>query len=128
MGLRKRSAEHCKVLTENENKATIDGAVTGDDAVARHLLFGHAEIRAPMLNEHVELFKGINVQQKINSLPRRQFSLLVLSRYPLLTTAHPGRCTLFFQLADDVLHRLPRYSFVLAAIGRRMIILQAQGR
>ena len=77
MGLAERTAEHGEILTEDKHLATVDGAVTGDDAVAK-ISFLLAQTTAPADFEDIELFKGTIVQQQIEPLPRGQLALLVL--------------------------------------------------
>jgi hypothetical protein len=57
-----------------------------------------------VLDEHVEFFKGILVEQERDPLPRRQFSLGVLRRNALLSAASPRLSTTTFQLIENVLH------------------------
>ena len=46
----------------------------GDDTVTGHFLVGHSEVEAAMLDELVELFEGILVEQELDALPRRQLA------------------------------------------------------
>jgi hypothetical protein len=45
------------ILGEHKSLAAVDGAPSGDDAVARHLGFLHAEFHRAMFDEHVELLE-----------------------------------------------------------------------
>ncbi len=57
MGLGQRTPEHGEILGEHKGLAAVDGAPTGDDAVARHLGLFHAEFDRAVLDKHVELLE-----------------------------------------------------------------------
>jgi hypothetical protein len=76
--LGQRAAEDGEVLGEDEDRAAVDGAPAGHDAVARDLLPGHAEVRRPVLDEHVELLERAVVEEEVDALPRGQLAALVL--------------------------------------------------
>ncbi len=78
MGLRQRAAEDREVLGEDVHQAPIDPAVAGDDAVARILLLGEAELGGPVGDEAVQLDEAPLIEQQIEPLPRGELSLLVL--------------------------------------------------
>ena len=107
MGGGQRAAEDGEVLGEDEDPAAVHQAVPGDDAVARHPVFVHAEIGAVMFDEHVPFFEGPFVQQQIQPLPRRQFALTVLGVDPGLAAAHPGPGAHVLQALKNVLHGNP---------------------
>src|SRR4029078_6400841 len=83
-------AEDSKVLREDIDEPPVDAAVAGHDAVARHLLLGHAEVETAVLAEPVQLFEGVGIEQDLDALARGELAFAVL---PLLTleTAAQGR-------------------------------------
>jgi hypothetical protein len=87
VGPRQAAAEHREVLGEDVDDLAVDRAPAGDHPVAGHLLLGHAELHAPVLDEHVELLERALVQQQVDPLARRQLALGVLGRHPLLAAA-----------------------------------------
>src|SRR4029077_398967 len=89
---------------ENEDEPAVDRAVAGDDAVARDLLFGHPEIAAAMLDEHIPFLEGIGVEQSPQPLARGQLAFLVLRLDPARAAAGAGRRPLLFQPPEDVIH------------------------
>ena len=85
--LRQRAAEHGEILAINEHQAAVDGAITGDHAVAGNALVLHAKIGAAVLDEDVPLLKTVIVKQNLNALARGQFALGMLRLNTLLATA-----------------------------------------
>ena len=75
---RQRAAEHGEVLREHADRAAVDGAVPGDDAVAEDLLLLHAEVGAAMRDEPVELDEAALVEQRLDALARGELAGLVL--------------------------------------------------
>jgi hypothetical protein len=98
------AAEHGEVLAEGEGQAAVDHAVAGDDAVARDLLVGHAEVGTAVLDEHVPFLEGAFVEQQFEPLARGELALLVLRVDALLATAQAGLGALFFEHLLDVVH------------------------
>ena len=88
--LRKRSAEHGKILREHVDQAAFDQSVSGDEAVAGRALFLHAEIAAVVHHELVEFLEGAFIQQQFDSLARAQLAFLVLAFAPLGSAALLG--------------------------------------
>ena len=78
MRLAERSAEHGKVLAENEDQPPVHGAIAGDDAVARDLVRVDAEIVAAVLDEHVPFLEGTGVEQELEPLARGQLAAAML--------------------------------------------------
>ena len=111
MGFRQRTAEDSEVLREDEDQTAVDGTVTDDDTVTRGLFrLIHTEIGTAVLLEHVPFFEGLRVEQQLDAFAGGQLALLVLAVDTLLATAEAGQFALFFQLADDVVHRkLPKW-------------------
>src|SRR6185437_4553765 len=104
MGLGERAAEDGEILAEDEDEAAVDRAIAGDDAIARYLLLGHAEIRRAMLDEHVPFLEAAGIEQHVEPLARRQLALAVLRRYALRPAAGPCRRPLLIELPQNVLH------------------------
>jgi hypothetical protein len=72
----------------------------GDHAVAGHLLLGHAEVGAAVLDEHVPFLEGALVQQQLQPLARGELALGVL-RVDAAAGRHPGaRPRAFFPAAQ----------------------------
>ena len=69
------AAEHCEVLAEDEDGPAEHRAAAGDDAVARHLLLRHPEVRAGVLGERVILDKGADVAQQLDALSSGELTL-----------------------------------------------------
>ena len=88
--LGQRAAEHGEVLGEDEDRAAVDGAPAGDDAVAGDLDLLHAEIARAVLDEHVELLEGALVEQKLDALAGRQLAAAVLRLDALFAAAEAG--------------------------------------
>jgi len=63
----------------SEDQPPIDAAMARDEAVAGRALVVHAEIRAAMADEFVELLEGALVEEQVDALARAEFSLLVLA-------------------------------------------------
>ena len=105
MRLRERAAEHGEVLAEDEDQPAVDGALAGHHAVARHLLLGHAELGAAVLDEHVGLLERVRVEQELDPLAGGELAALVLRLDPPLAAAQPGRRALGIELIEDLLHR-----------------------
>ena len=101
---RERAAEHGEVLAEDEDQAAVDRAVAGDHAVAGHLLLGHAEIAAAMLDEHVPFLEGAGIEQHLDALARGELALGVLGLDALLAAAGARGRALLFELLEDFLH------------------------
>ena len=90
MRLRQRAAEHREILGEQKDRAAVDGAPAGDDAVAGDLLLLHAEIGGAMLDEHVELLERAFIEKNLDTLARGQLAALVLRVDAGLAAAHAG--------------------------------------
>jgi hypothetical protein len=58
-----------------------------------------------MFLEHVPFFEGTRIEQQFDALAGAQLALGVLAVDALLATAEAGHFTLFFQLANDVVHK-----------------------
>ncbi len=116
--LGERAAEDREVLAEDEHQPAVDRAVAGDDAVARDLLVGHAEVRAAVLDEHVPFLEGARVEQQLDALARGELALRVLRVDALLAAAQARRGALVVELLDDVVHRSPSFPYFASASNR----------
>src|SRR6185369_12393559 len=79
VGFGERPAEDGEVLGEDEDEASFDAAVTGDEAVAKDLLLVHAEVGAAMRDELVGLLEGAFVEQELDALARRHLTFFMLA-------------------------------------------------
>jgi hypothetical protein len=77
--LGERPAEHREVLREQEDRAPVDRPVAGDDAVAQHLVLGHAEVGAAVRDQLVHLDEAARVAQEVDPLAGRQLAGLMLA-------------------------------------------------
>ena len=83
----KRACRNGEVLCKNINKATIDCTVTGNNAVAKIMLFVHTEVCTTVLNEHIEFFETTLIEELCYSLARCVFASGVLLLDSLFATA-----------------------------------------
>ncbi len=104
MGLRHRTTQNGEVLREHVDHTAIDRAPTGDNAVTCRLVLFHAELGAAVRLEHVELFKAVFVQQKVDPFARSQFALLVLTVDPALPPAQTGLAAAVFEFLENIFH------------------------
>ena len=77
-GLAQGTAKHGKVLSVDVDDAAVDGAVTGDDAVAEVLLLVETEVNGAMGHEHVSLFEAAFVEQDGDALAGRHLAFGML--------------------------------------------------
>src|SRR6266478_85398 len=80
IGFGERAAEDGEVLRENVDQAAVDAAESGDEAVASRTLLVHAEIRAAVAHEFVQLFESVFVEEKIDALARGELAGFVFAR------------------------------------------------
>jgi hypothetical protein len=104
MGLGQRAAEHGEILGEDIDLAAVDRAPAGDDAVACHLLLGHAEIDGAVGDIHVVFFKRAFVEQHLDALACRQLALGMLGVDALLPAAKTRLVTAFFNFTRMCSH------------------------
>src|SRR5262249_9249907 len=78
VGLRKRPAEHRKILREDVGKPPVDTAISADDAVARDDLAVHAEILAAVGDQLVEFLERTFIEQQFYALAGGELAFLVL--------------------------------------------------
>ena len=118
MAFRYGAAEHGEILRKDIDKAAVDGARTGDDAVTRDHVIGHAEIDAVMLDIHVCFFERTFIEKDLKPLARGQLALGVLGIDALLPAAHLGGCAALFHFCDIGGHS-PGGPFATAESGNR---------
>jgi len=63
----------------------------------------HPEIRAAVLDEHIEFFEAARVEETFETLPRGEFAFLVLGVYALLAATEPGGGPALYEFIDPVL-------------------------
>ena len=76
--LAERAAEDREVLAEHADRAAVDRAVAGDDAVAVGPVLLQAEVRRAVPGERVELDEGALVEQHLDALAGGLLALGVL--------------------------------------------------
>src|ERR1700737_3203764 len=103
--LAERAAEDREILAEDKDQTAVDGTVAGDDPVTGDLVLVDAEIMAAMLDEHVPFLEGIGVEQELEPLARGELATAMLGLDAAGATARTGRRPLFFQPAENVVHR-----------------------
>ena len=103
--LTEAAARDREVLCVGVDQTAVDRTVARDNAVTRHVLLVHAEVRAAVLDEHIELDERILVKELLEALARRVFSLSML----FLNAS--GATT----LTDVLLHRVHLSDFFLNA-------------
>ncbi len=104
VGLRQRTAEHGEILAEYEDHPAIDGAVAGDDAIARRAGVGHAKVVAAMLDEHIPFFEAARIEQHFDALAGAELAALMLGVNPALPAAKTGSSAFLVQLVNNVMH------------------------
>src|SRR5512133_3197405 len=76
--LTQAAAEDCHVLAEDAYRPSVDGAETGDNAVAVGSPLLHTEGRRAMPSEFVQLGEGVGIEQELDTLASCPFSFRVL--------------------------------------------------
>src|SRR5690606_21525450 len=104
MRLGQAAAEDREVLAEDEDEPAVDRAVSGDDAVAGHLLIRHAEIRRAVLDEHVPLLEAVGIEQDVDTLARGQLAAFVLRVDPALSATEPCALAHLLEPEQHFLH------------------------
>ena len=89
-----------EVLGKHEHKPSVYCALSGHDSVAVGVRSIHSEVGASVLDEHVELFETAGIQQKGETLARRQLALRVLGVDTFLPATEPGFFAPFDQFFD----------------------------
>src|SRR5262249_16129324 len=96
-------AEYGEVLSEHEDRSTMDPAGTGDDTVARCTLVRHGEVVALVNNQLVELQEGPGVEQDVETLAGGLLAGLVLATNPLLAAGQLGLRVAATELIEAIL-------------------------
>ena len=107
MALAERAAEHGEILAEHEHQPAVDRARSGDDAVAGEMLLVHAEFGTIMLDEHVEFFETMLVEEDVQPLARGQPTLRMLRLYALQSAAQAGLGASLIEHLEGRGHRSP---------------------
>ena len=107
MRLRQRAAEHGEVLGEQEDRAAVNRAPAGDDAVAGELGLLHAEIGGAVLDEGIELLERAFVEEDLDALARGQLAASVLRLDAGLAAALAGDLAAAFEFDKHVFHGHP---------------------
>ena len=107
MGFRHRPAQNGEILAEDIDHAAIDGAPSGDNAIAGVLGFLHVKVGAAVGDEHVEFFERPFVQQEFDAFAGAELALGVLGRDAAGAAAGAGNLAAVLKLLQDVLHRVP---------------------
>ena len=106
MRLGQRAAEHGEIFGKGEHRPAVNGAPSGDHAVAGNSGLLHAELGRAVLDEHVELLERPLVHEKFQTLARGQFAALVLCVDAGFAPAGTRALPALFELFENVLHRL----------------------
>ncbi len=102
VGFAEGTAEDREVLGKDIDQAAVDAAVSGNDAVAGKLLFGHAEVETAVFDELVEFFEGVLVEKNGDALARRHFAVGLLPIEPVLSAAQFCSAVALGELLDAV--------------------------
>ncbi len=97
---RERAAKDGEVLRIDEDRTAVDGAIAGDESIARDALLVHVEIGGAMGDELVGLFEGSWVQQELDTLARGEFAGAVLAFAALNATSFFGQGVATFQFSE----------------------------
>ena len=107
VGLRQRAAEDGEVLREGVDRAAVDAAGAGDDAVAgnrRRLV--HPEVAAAVRDELVGLLERAGIEQEVDALARRQLAGVVLLLEAVFAAAELGAALEILEMFDRI-HVMP---------------------
>src|SRR5690606_37881271 len=105
MGLGQRTAEDGEILAEDIDLAAVDGAPAGHHAIAGDLLFGHAEVRRAVRDEHVEFVKRAFVEQHLDALAGSKLAFRVLRIDAALAAAKARLLAALLQLFQNGPHQ-----------------------
>ena len=118
VGLRERAAEDGEVLGEGVDRASLDAAGAGDDAVAGHDLLVHPEVEAAVGDELVDLVEGAGIEEQIDPLARRELAGVVLPLQPIVAAAALGAALEVREMVHEQVRRSGRYTFTLCAFSQ----------
>ncbi len=120
MRFRQRAAENGEILGEDKDRAAVDRAPAGHDAVAGDFLSGHAEIGGAVLDEHVELLERTFVEEDLDALAGGELAFLVLCVDAGLAAAGARDGAAALEFVQHFLHRgSPRKAISTAVLARR---------
>src|SRR6266550_6818742 len=91
VGFGERAAENREVLSEGKDKASVNAAVSGDEAVAIIFLFRKPKFICAMGYEAVRFLEGAFVEKKFDALTRRHLAFFVLALAALFAAAFLGK-------------------------------------
>ena len=112
--LAEAAAEDGEVLGEHADRAAVDRAVAGDDAVAVGAVVGQVEVVGAVPRERVDLDEGALVEQHVDPLARGRLAAGVLLLDRLLAGRVRGRLAARLEVGD-----LARGG--LRVVGRRLV-------
>ena len=97
-----------EILARQVNQPSLDAGASGDHAVGRQFLSGHAELRLAVRRKQPDLEEAAAVRQFVDSLAGRQFALFVLLGDALGAAALHQVVALLLQTLDTLLHGCSR--------------------
>ncbi len=100
VGLGERPAEHREVLGKGVDRAAVDAASPGNDAVAGHQLFRHAEVLTTVGDQLVDFFEGVGVEEKIDPLARGELAGRVLTLQSIVAASELGATFEVFEMFE----------------------------
>ncbi len=77
-------------MRENVHQAAVNATKACHESIAGRTLLLHAEIRAAMAHEFVELFESVFIEQKMNALARGELACFMFALAALRTAARFG--------------------------------------
>ena len=89
-----------KSCAKTKTVRPVDGAVAGDEAVARNALLVHAEVGGAVGDELVGLLEGAVVEQQLDTLARRELACLVLALAAFRAPGFFGQGVAAFQFSN----------------------------
>ena len=98
--LAQRAAEHGEVLAVHAHRPAVDGAETGDHAIAVGTVGLHPEVVRPVPGQFVELGEGARVEQPVDPLARGHLALGVLAFHGPLRAGVNGLLPALLQDGD----------------------------
>ena len=89
-GFGKRTSRYGKILRKHVHEPAVYRTLSGNDSVTVEFRLFHTEIRATVLDEHVEFLETSFVKKHCYSFAGREFAFGVLGVDSFLTAAHAG--------------------------------------
>ncbi len=100
MDLAQRAAKDGEILGEDVDQTALDGAPTGDHAVAQELFLFDAKAHGAMGDEHIQFAERARVQKQLQALAGGQLALGMLSINAPLSTTQLGLLPQLAQVFD----------------------------